>query len=437
MVAVAAGAFFVSAPGQSYSVAAFKGPMRDALGLSETTFASAYTLATLVSGMLLPVVGGLLDRHGASRLLPVLTVLLGAACCGMAGIGGLATLCVGLCCVRSLGQGAMTLSGNWLVAEWFDRRRATATAIAGLGGGLSVLCMPVLNEQIISAAGWRAAWVVLAAGVWLLMLAPSLLAVIDRPEERGLLPDGQSPGEAAAGKSVADAPSVAEDLMPGAATSPPTAVPLAKKTEGPGSKAPSSAAMRISGVLLRPTFWLLLAPVAATGMIVTGLVFHCVSLLGQRGLSSSAALALVSAQAVVTLALTPAAGWVTDRVGPQPVLVAAMACLAAGPLLLLAAQQRLALALYVAVLGAAESVSRTAGVTVWLDYYGRRGQGVVRGWAMAGVIFGAAIGPLPLAVAYDATGGYTPALVAFAAVAAAAGVAVAAAPPVSKASALA
>ena len=192
IVGIAAGAFFVSAPGQSYSVAAFKEPMRDALGLSDTQFSFAYTVATIVSGMLLPVVGWLLDRLGASRVLPLLTLLLGAACCGMAGVGGIATLCLGLCCVRSLGQGAMTLSGNWLVGEWFVLHRGFATAIAGLGSSLSVLCIPLFNEWMITAVGWRIGWLVLAAGVWGLMLLPSFLSVRDRPEELGLRPDGDA-----------------------------------------------------------------------------------------------------------------------------------------------------------------------------------------------------------------------------------------------------
>ncbi|MEN1680997.1 MAG: MFS transporter [Planctomycetota bacterium] len=396
MVAIAAAAFFVSAPGQSYSVAAFKGPMRESLALTDTQFSLAYTVATIVSGLMLPVVGVLLDRHGASRVLPLLTLLLAAACAGMSWVGGLATLCLGMCCVRSLGQGAMTLSGNWLIGEWFVRRRGLATAIGALGGSLSVLCVPLFNERAISTLGWRWAWVVLGAGVVGLMFVPSLLAIRDRPEDEGLAPDGDPP-------------------RPPMARTRPDAEPASPNARG-------------TSVLRELRFWAVLAPIATTAMVITGLVFHSVSILGERGLSRSVALSLVSAQALVALAGTPVAGWLTDRLGARAMLAASMACLLSGPLLALAAPNRWALAAYVATLGAAEAANRTAGVTVWLDYYGRTGQGMVRGLAMAGTVFGAAIGPLPLAVVHDISGGYGTALVAFAALAACAGLAVLATP---------
>ena len=67
MLGIAAAAQFMSAPGQSYSVAAFKEPMRSSLGVSETGYSLAYATATIVSGLLLPLVGRLIDRHGARR----------------------------------------------------------------------------------------------------------------------------------------------------------------------------------------------------------------------------------------------------------------------------------------------------------------------------------------------------------------------------------
>ena len=69
MLAISAAANFMSAPGQSFSVAAFKGPMRNGLGISEVDFSAAYGIATIISGVLLPVFGRLVDRWGARKML--------------------------------------------------------------------------------------------------------------------------------------------------------------------------------------------------------------------------------------------------------------------------------------------------------------------------------------------------------------------------------
>ena len=89
MVGIAAAAQFMSAPGQSYSVAAFKEPMRESLGISETNYSLAYAFATIVSGILLPVLGRVIDDRGARQTLPVIAFLLGLGCWGMSSVSSL------------------------------------------------------------------------------------------------------------------------------------------------------------------------------------------------------------------------------------------------------------------------------------------------------------------------------------------------------------
>ena len=162
MVGVAAAGQYLSAPGQSYSVAAFKDPMRLDLGLSETDYSLAYGFATVLSACLLPVVGRLVDRFGARIMLPVIAAGLGCGCFLMSAVDSLGSLYLGFSMVRCLGQGALSLASVWLVGEWFERRRGMATAVAGLGGGLSVMTVPLINNWLIMHYGWESAWSVLA-----------------------------------------------------------------------------------------------------------------------------------------------------------------------------------------------------------------------------------------------------------------------------------
>ena len=60
------------------------------------------------------------------------------------------------------------------------------------------------------------------------------------------------------------------------------------------------------------------------------------------------------------------------------------------------------------------AIQRTAGMVVWVNYYGRQNQGVIRGAAMSAMILAAAMGPLPLAMSNDRWGTYGPVLIVYA-----------------------
>jgi MFS family permease len=391
MLGMSAAAQFMSAPGQSYSVAAFKGPMQAGLGISETNYSLAYGFATVISGISLPYVGRLIDRLGARRLLPIIALLLGGACVCMSLTSGLGSLYISFSLVRSLGQGALTLVSIWLVGEWFERRRGFATALAGLGGSVSVMLFPLMNWWLIGQFGWQTGWLVLAALVWGVLLVPSLFLIRDRPEELGLLPDGDNP---------------ASKPEPASADLPTHHQVSAEPASGPSG-------WRVADVLRDPTFWKLLAVPATSGMVGTGLIFHAVSLLGSRGVPAGWALALISFQAVVATIVALVAGQLTDHYPNRYLLAAAMLLLASGVAIILVMPWTALAFVYAIMLGLHGSILRSAGMVVWMTYYGRAHQGEIRGVAMAVMILGAAVGPLPLALSMDRFDSYTPALILF------------------------
>jgi MFS family permease len=381
MLGIAAAAQYMSAPGQSYSVAAFKEPMRDALSISETDYSLAYGFATIISGVLLPLVGRLVDRFGARKLLPTLGLLLGGACLCMSRADGLVGVYVGFGLIRPLGQGALTLVASWLVGEWFEVRRGFATAISGMGGALSVMTIPLLNNWVISEYGWRAGWVVLGVLVWAVVVLPSMIFVRDRPEQLGLHPDGIKPPK--------DEQAFDENGV--------------RKIPG----------WSVTQVMRDATFWKLLVVPATSGMVGTGLIFHQVALLGSRGVAMNWALGLIALQALVATLAAVGAGWLTDRYPNRYLLGGAMLILSAATLLVLVLPRPELAFVYAVMLGLHGSIMRSTGTVVWLNYYGRAHQGAVRGVAFSVMILAAAIGPLPFALSVDRLGSYNVALLAF------------------------
>ncbi|MCA9016278.1 MAG: MFS transporter [Planctomycetaceae bacterium] len=390
MMGIAAMAQYLSAPGQSFSVAVFKDPMRAGLGLTETQYSLAYGFATIVSACLLPFVGRMLDRWGARIILPVTATGLAVACFFMSRIHTLTELYIGFSLVRSLGQGALTLISVWMVGEWFEKKRGRATALAGFGSAFSVMTVPLINSWLITHYGWKTGWVFHAVFVAVCLILPGIFIVRNRPEDLGLHPDGIDP-------SLEPEP---EEALPG------------KKPRRPLITA-TIESWTVREVLRDPTFWKLLSVITTHALVGTGLVFHQISLLGSHGVPEHWAIRMMSFQAICATVLMFPAGWVTDRLPSRYILFFSMICLSVANLIVLTMPAIWMVVGYSFLLGMTGSIFRSTATVVWINYYGRMNQGAVRGVAWSMMILASALGPLPVAMSIDYFGSYNPVLCLF------------------------
>jgi len=165
-------------------------PILDEFGWERGITAGAFSFGFLVSAVLSPSLGRLMDRRGP-RVVCELGVLL---------IGGgllLATLVTrpwhlyatlgvmvggGSVCIGYTGQ-------SLFLPNWFVRRRGLAMSLAFSGVGVgSVIILPWV-QSLIGRVGWRTACGALGLLV-LLLLVPLNLLLRRRPEDMGLEPDG-------------------------------------------------------------------------------------------------------------------------------------------------------------------------------------------------------------------------------------------------------
>lgn len=241
---------------------------------------------------------------------------------------------------------------------------------------------PILNLWLINEYGWQRAWQILGVIVAGMIIVPSILFLRNRPEDLGLLPDG-----VASGASLASA----------------------SRT----SDVPTNEAWPLSEVLRDTTFWKLLSAGVCSGMIGTGLVFHQETILAAHGISKTLAMSLITFQALIGTVAAIAAGSLTDRYPAGKLLATAMLMLGLRVGIVCFMPVWWLVFGYAILNGLHGAIQRTAGTVVWVNYYGRQNQGVIRGAAMSAMILAAAIGPLPLAMANDKWGTYTPAFIAF------------------------
>ena len=86
----------MSAPGQTIGVSVFTESLLEATGLSRIEFSNAYLIGTLISGLLLPYAGSVIDRIGARRGVVLASVGLGAVLAYMSQVDRIAAAVAGI-----------------------------------------------------------------------------------------------------------------------------------------------------------------------------------------------------------------------------------------------------------------------------------------------------------------------------------------------------
>jgi MFS family permease len=409
MVAFAAVMLGLSGPGQTVGVSVFVDPMMTALDLTRSQVSTAYLVGTLLASLVLPRVGRALDDHGTRRTLLVVAVGLGVALAGMGLVAGVVTLTLGFVGIRMLGQGSLSLVATNAVAPWFTRRRGLAIGVVTAVGSSLIALVPLLANLAIGPVGWRATWVLLALLVVTVLVPIALRGFVDRPQDVGQLPDGDTVDEGLpADMSEPDGGSVTLPASPG-----PAGVPaVGRRASGdvdPGAGAPAERGRdhTRAEALRTPMLWALIGGSVTTGMLTTAMAFHQIDLLGEQGLTPTQAAANFLPQTVATFGTVLLVGAFVDRVAPRWILLTSMLLLAGAMLALPTVRPGATAVAYGMALGAAGAAARSLEAGAVPRLYGLRHLGAIRGLVTALGGASTALGPLALSLGNDLTGGYT------------------------------
>ncbi len=364
-LAIAAAGF--TGPGQTIGVSVFIDHFVADLGLTRSEVSTAYLLGTLAGAALLPYVGQFIDRRGVRVAQIVIGFLFALALVNMSLVGGLVWLAVGFGGIRFLGQGSLSLVSTVTVQLRFRRTRGTAIGIFTTASAGLMALVPVVLALSIDAVGWRRTWLLAALVVGVVVVAMAWFGLRD-------LPAGTPP-------------------------------------EPRGSAAPASASFDRRGAMRTASFWMLAAVTSAAGMMSTALNFHQIDLLGDAGLSETAAAALFIPQVIGSTVAGLTIGYVGDRVGTRYLPAVSMVLLLAAQLLAAVASPGVVVIVYAVVLGSAGGAVRTAAATLQPQWFGTGHLGSISGALTLFGVGASAIGPVVLTLIEEGLGSYPPALV--------------------------
>ena len=178
-------------------------PLIDEFGWDRGLAAGAFSFGFLVSAVLSPIVGRVLDVRGPRVVILSGVLVLTAGLALAPSIERPWQLYLTLGVLVGGGANMMTYTvHSQFLPNWFVQRRGLAISIAFAGVGIGAIVLLPWLQSIIVNAGWRAScW---AMGLLVLFGAgPLNLLVRKKPEDIGLLPDGESRSRSAAGTRTA------------------------------------------------------------------------------------------------------------------------------------------------------------------------------------------------------------------------------------------
>jgi MFS family permease len=300
-------------------------------------------------------------------------LLLAVACLWSSFVMSPIMLFIGFFLGRFAGQGTLSLSADTLAPRWFVKRRALAVMLTGIGYAVSNAVFPLLNNYMINTFGWRNAFRGLAGSLCIVYVPVALLFMVSSPEDMGLNPDGR--------KEKDDNTDVS--------------------FEGEEDSFTQGQAVRTW------VFWALSYCIFQFSLVGTGLIFHFVSIMAERGYSSAFAAQVLSARPLVGFGATVLVGMFLDRLKrPQFVLTAALAVQCTSSVMLVFLSGTTMAYVFAVLSGVSEGVI-VLSVTVLRPFlFGRKYIGSVSGVMWVIVIIGSALGPLPIGAVYDLLHGY-------------------------------
>ena len=352
-------------------------------GWSRTILSGAFALARLEGTVLGPVEGYLTDRFGSKRIVLVGFFVLGCGFLIFSVAHSIAGFYLAFFIVAMGGGLGGFLPLITLANNWFVRRRGMAIAIAGMGIYLGGVLVPALALGI-GTVGWRTVSLIL--GIFFLLTGFPLTRLIrNRPEEYGLLPDGDL-----ANKPTPD---------------------LHWKAQSDNQLARDFTARE---AMATSAFWLITFSHGLSAMVVGALQVHAIPMLHDAGLSLAMAASVVATYTFVAMGSRIIGGYLGDRF-PKTLVIFAFACVQASGVIAAVVVTSLPTALLFAFLVGLGWGGRGALFTaIRGDYFGRMAFATIFGLSAFFLSGVSLVSPLFAGYIYDTQGSYDIALLTFA-----------------------
>ncbi|MFH0847771.1 MAG: MFS transporter [Chloroflexota bacterium] len=360
-----------------YSFTAFFEPIAAEFGWSYTSISLAASLRGAEVGLLSAVVGIMVDRFSAKPVLFGGGVLIGLGLLVFSRVNSLVMfyLSTALIAVGLSGCGATPMVAA--VARWFRRKSGLTMGLMICGFGFSGFLVPVV-VGLVDGLGWRKATVILAIGIFAVVVPLSLL-VRHRPEDYGLLPDGD----------------VADSI-------------------GTGAKQETSSSGAVADITVREivrsrTFWHIAIALSAQFMLAGAIITHIMPYLSSIGISRGVASLGATGVPITSILGRFGFGYLADRIKQRELTAGGLGLMGLGILLFVfGAQVHWLLVPSITLFGIGFGGTNTMRAVISRSYFGLKNFATIFGFLHGIGAFGNMMGAPIAGFVYDKWHTYVP-----------------------------
>ncbi|MDG5766431.1 MFS transporter [Balneolales bacterium ANBcel1] len=345
---------FFSNFGQTFLVSLFVPGFLAAFEMSNASFGTLYSAATMSSAITLVWIGSKIDRISLKRYAFMVTAGLVLASLILAFSLWIWMLFLGLFAIRLFGQGLSSHTAHTAMGRYFITMRGKALSISSLGYTLGEAILPITITALITAAGWRFGWITIS-----LFIALALPAII-------IFTLGRNPQDSAEKKSTGFADGASQ----------------------PGSN------WRRSTVLRDYRFYLFLPGILISPFLLTGIFLYQTRLAEFKGweieILASAFIAFAAAKSIFSLVGGP----MVDRFRACRMFPFFLIPFFTGLLVLTLSSHSITPFLYLFLAGMSEGFGANIKTSIYAELYGTANLGTIRSMISMFVVISTAISPI-------------------------------------------
>lgn len=352
--------------GAFYAFGVFFKPMLREFGWTRAATAGAFSICSVIQGLVSIVMGGLTDRYGPRVVMTMSGILLGLGYFLMYYVNHLWHLYVFYGFILGIGMGGSFVPLLSIVARWFVEKRGVMTGIVAAGVGIGAFAGPPVASRLISLYGWRVSYLIFGS-VLLFVIVFCAQFLKHRSDQSGLQP---------------------------------------YNTEGPERKRQESKSLSLREVSHTIQFWVFFIMIVCMGFCVFAIMVHVVPHAIEVGITPVNAANILATIGGLSIAGKILFGKLGDRTGSILVFIIAFILLSASLFWLIPAESSCALYLFAIVFGLAYGGGVTSESPLVAELFGLKNHGLILGTVAFGFTLGGAIGPFIVGYMFDMANSY-------------------------------